>query len=85
MSALSKPNFYSASALNPTTLVNAELVASVDKNTLVDTVTASNSRYEIVFQYIQPYTHSVTWRYASASLRDTAFAAIKGAIATSST
>lgn len=85
MSALAKPNFFSASALNPTTLVNADLVASLDKHTVENPNDSTQNKYEIHFHYVHPYTSIVVWRYEDASTRDTAFTAIKGAIATSST
>ena len=85
MSALSKPNFFSASALNPTDLVNADLVASLDKLTVTNPNDSTQDKYEIHFTYVQPYSHKVIWRYSTEALRNTAFTGIKGAIATSST
>lgn len=85
MSALAKPNFFSASASNPNTIVNADLVASIDVHTVENPNDATQNKYEIHFTYIEPYKQTVIWRYTSSSLRNTAFTAIKGAIATSST
>ena len=85
MSALAKPNFFSASSLNPNTVVNADLVASLDKLTITDPNDSTKNKYEIHFKYIEPYTQTVVWRYAASATRDTAFNAIKAVIATSST
>lgn len=85
MSALAKPNFFSASATNSNTIVNADLVASIDKIDVVNPNDSTQNKYEIHFTYIEPYKQTVIWRYTSSALRDTAFTAIKTAIATSST
>lgn len=85
MSALAKPNFFSASAINLHTIVNAELVKDIESITVSDPNNSTNDRFEIHFHYVQPYTDVIKWRYTTAALRNTAFTAIKAAIATSST
>lgn len=84
MSALAKPLFYSSSAENPDEVVNAELVVSLTKVDLVDTQLSANSRYKIIFQMKAPYK-TIEWIYKVQATRNTAFTAIKGAIATAST
>lgn len=85
MSALAKPNFYSASALNPTTPVNADLLLSYDKHTIENDNDSTQNKYEIHFHYQNPHTPKTVWRYVDAATRDTAFTAIKTATSTSST
>lgn len=84
MSALAKPLFYSSSAENPDEVVNAELVVSLTKNDYEDPNFSANNRYEIIFQMQAPYK-TIKWVYLVQADRNTAFTAIKGAIATAST
>jgi hypothetical protein len=77
MSALAKPLTTTANAIGDVDPINVELIQSVNTlDILADNTQNGKNQFSIIFQMSDADNQpkEVTWRYATANLRDTDFA-----------